>query len=93
MLFFEAGTSSEQLLFQKKNFLVAGIYCEQSLFLIILHNQFHSIYTWKDFSLTIVHSFKYAMVWSDFESLKSFIVEISKQRINFNVGCDTNVTF
>ena len=33
------------------------------------------------------------MVWSDFEIPQSFIVENSKQRINFNTGCVTNMPF
>ena len=33
------------------------------------------------------------MVWSDFEVPQSFIVENSKQRINLNTVCVTNVTF
>ena len=32
------------------------------------------------------------MVCSDFEISQSFIVENSKQSINFNIGCITNVT-
>ena len=33
------------------------------------------------------------MDWSDFEIPQSFIVKNSKQRINFDTGCVTNVTF
>ena len=33
------------------------------------------------------------MVWSDFEIPLSFIVENSKQRINFIIGCVKNVAF
>ena len=33
------------------------------------------------------------MVWSDFEIPQSFIVENSKQGINFKTGYVTNVTF
>ena len=36
-------------------------------------NQFHSIYTRKDFSLTNINSFKYTVVWSDSEISHSFI--------------------
>ena len=42
MYFIEAGTSFEQLLFQK-TFLGAGISWKQSLYLIVLRNQFHNI--------------------------------------------------
>ena len=35
----------------------------------------------------------YTMAWSDFEVPQSFIVKNSKQRINFNTGCVTNITF
>ena len=74
MYFLGAGTSSEQLLFQKKNYLTAGIFWKQSLFLIVLRNQFHSIYTWKDISLTSIHSFKYTMIRPNFEFSHSFII-------------------
>ena len=37
----------------------------------------------------LIH-FKYSMVRSDFEIPGSFIVETSKQGINFNTGCATN---
>ena len=33
------------------------------------------------------------MVWSDFEIPQTFIVEYSKQSINFNIGYVANVTF
>ena len=33
------------------------------------------------------------MVWSDFEIPQTFIVENSKQSINFDIGCAVNVTF
>ena len=33
------------------------------------------------------------MAWSNFEIHQSFIVENSKQRINFNITCVANVTF
>ena len=33
------------------------------------------------------------MVWSDFEICQSFIVENKKQRVNFNTGFVTNVTW
>ena len=33
------------------------------------------------------------MGWSDFEIPQFFIVKNSKQCINFNTGCVTNVTF
>ena len=93
MYFFEATAFSEQLLFQKRCFLRAGISLKQSLFLIVLRNQFHSIYTWTGFPLTSIYSFKYTMVWSDFEIPRFFIIKNSKKRINFNAGYVTNVTF
>ena len=52
---------------------------------MVLRNQFYNIYTWKDFPLTIIHSFKYSMVSSDFEILQSFIVESSKQRVLISI--------
>ena len=93
MYFFEATAFSEQLLFQKRCFLRAGISLKQSLFLIVLRNQFHSIYTWTGFPLTSIYSFKYTTVWSDFEIPRFFIIKNSKKRINFNAGYVTNVTF
>ena len=82
MCFFEEGiNSSEELLFQKKKFLRSRYSLKNSFFLIVLRNQFHIIYTWKDFTLTSIHSFKY------FEVPQTFIVENSKQSINFNTGC------
>ena len=59
-----------------------------SFFLIVLR-----IYIWKGFPLASIHSFKYTMVWSNFEIPRSFIVENSKKRINFNRECVKNVTF
>ena len=35
----------------------------------------------------------HTMVWSDFEIPQSFVIENSKQRINFNTAYVTNVTF
>ena len=73
MYFFEAGTSSKYQLFLRRTaFCGTSISWKQSHFLIVLHNQFYSIYTWKD------RSFKYTMVWSDFEISQSFIVRNSK---------------
>ena len=86
--FFRTATFSEEELFQEQICLE-----KRHFFLIVLRNQFHSIYTLKGFPLTIIHSFKCSMVRSDFEILQSFIVENSKQRINFNTGCVTNVSF
>ena len=89
MYFFEASTSSQQPLFQKKNFLGAVISWKQSFYLIVLHNQFYNIFIWKDFPLTSIHSSKYTIAWSDFAIPQFLIVENSKQRINFNIGCVT----
>ena len=58
---------------------------------LVLRKQFHRIYTSKSFPLTSIHSFKYSMVRSDFEIPQPFIVENSKQRINFN--CVKNMAF
>ena len=41
----------------------------------------------------MIHFFKYAINWSDFEIPQLFIVKNSKQRISFNIGWVTNVTF
>ena len=100
MYFFEVGTSSEQPLFQKflvqkKNFFRSRYFLKRVAFSgkLVLRDQFHSIYTWKDFSLTNIYSFKYIMIWKDLEIPLLFIVENSKQCINFNIGCVTNVFF
>ena len=98
---FRTGSSSEQLLLQKKNFFKAGISwehkpsSEQSFFSekLVMRNQLHSIYTWKDFPLTMIHSFKYTLSWSALEIPQFFIIENSKQCINFNTWWVTNVTF
>ena len=77
MYFFEAGSSSKQLHFQKKNFfrsryfLRTVTFCEK----LVLRNQLYCIYTWKD--LTIIHSFKYTMDWSDFEIPHFFWLKIA----------------
>ena len=91
MYFFEAVFILNSCFFRRGTFLGAGISWKKSLFLIVLRNQFQSIYTWKEFLLTSIHSFKYSMVRSDFEIPQSFIVENNKQRINFNSV--TNVSF
>ena len=69
MYFFEAGTSSEQPLFlkflvQKKNFFRSRYFLKTvaSSGKLVLRDQFHSIYTWKDFSLTNIYSFKFFMI-------------------------------
>ena len=79
--FFRISNYSEHVLFRKQvllpnshffrrsTFLAAAISWKQSLFVIVLRNQFHSIYTWKDFPLTSIHSFKRIMIWSDLEIL------------------------
>ena len=52
-------------------------------------------FIWYNFvaPLTISHSVKCTMSWSDFEIPQFFIVEFIKQCIEFNIGCVTNVTF
>ena len=51
MYFLEAGTSSEQLLFQKKNFLRGRCFLKTLTFFkkLALRDQFHSIDTFKTF--------------------------------------------
>ena len=95
MYFFEAGTLSEQLFFQKKNFFRSKCFLKAVTFIekLVLPNQFCSIYTWKDFPLISIYSFSYTIVWFDFEIPQLFIIENNKQRLNFNVGCVTNVTY
>ena len=86
---FRSGAFCGQLLFQKRNLFRGRYFLIKSLFLLVLRNQFHSIYTWKD--LTSIHFFKHSMVRSSFEIPQFFIVENSKQPINFNSV--TNVYF
>ena len=71
------------LLFQKKVFL------ENSYFFwnASLCNQLRSAYTWKDFPLTMIYSLKYTLSWSISEIPQFFIIENSKQCINFNTWC------
>ena len=77
MYFSEAGTFSEPILFQKKNIFKSRYFLQTVFFAekLLLHNHVRSIYTWKDFTLTSIHSFKYCMIWSYFELPQSFIVE------------------
>ena len=46
---FRSGAFYGQLLFQKRNLFRGRYFLIKSLFLVVLRNQFHSIYTWKDF--------------------------------------------
>ena len=48
---------SNSYFFRRGSFLGADISWKQSLFLIVLRDQFSSIYTWKGFPLTSIHSF------------------------------------
>ena len=91
MYFFEAMLTLNSSFFRRGNFLGTGISWKKSLFLIVLRNQFHSIYAWRKFPLTSIHSFKYSMVRSDSEIPQSFIIENCKQRIYFSKV--TNVSF
>ena len=89
--FFRIKNYSEHLLFRsgyffrtatfsgEELFLRADISWKQSLFLIVLRNQFHSIYTWKGFPLVSIHSLKYA-IWSDLtlKSLDALLLKIWK---------------
>ena len=80
--------------FRSWTFLGAGI-LENSHFSekLLLRNQVHNRYTWKNFPLTSIHSFDYTLIWFGFELPQSFIVKNSKQCINFIGGCATNVIF
>ena len=69
MQYLEAVLILNSYFFRGGTFLGASISWKKSLFLIVLRNQFHSIYTWKDFPLTSIHSFKHSTVGSDFEIL------------------------
>ena len=94
MFFFVAGNSFEQLVFRNtffgsRYFLRRVNFSEK----LVLRNQLHCIYTRKEFPLTIIYSFEYSMGWSDFETPQFFIVENSKQCMNFNTECVTNVAF
>ena len=93
MYFFEAGTFSELLLFE--NFFKSRYFLKTVTFSekLVLRNQVHNIYAWKDFQLTSIHSFEYTMIWFDFELPQNFIVENSKKCIYFNTRCVRNVTF
>ena len=51
---------------------------------LVPRNQVHNIYTWKNVPLTSTNFLEYTMIWSNFELPQSFIVENSKQCINFN---------
>ena len=95
--FFSTATASEKLLFQNKELSRTYTFSEEELFRsryflktvtfsekLVLRNQVHNIYTWKNVPLTSTNSLKYTMIWSDFELPQSFIVENSKQCINFN---------
>ena len=83
----------EQLL-PSYNYFLEDAFAEKShFFLIVLRNQLHRIYTWKDYTWTNIHSFKYSMVRSYLEIPQSFIFEKSKQLINLNTGCVLNVSF
>ena len=85
MYFLEEGTPSKKLLLQMKNFfrsryLLKTVTSSKKL---VPHNHFHSIYTWRDFSLTVIYYFTYTMIWSDFEIQQFFVLfENSKQCIN-----------
>ena len=63
MCFSEAGSSSEQLIFQKKIFLRSRCFLRTVTFSekLVVRNQLHYIYTGKDFPLTITYSFKNTM--------------------------------
>ena len=87
MHFFEAGSFYEQLLFQKKKIFRSRYFLRTVTFSekLVLRNQLHCIYTWKDFH---IHSFKYTVGWFDFEIPQIFFVENNKQYMNFSRRCD-----
>ena len=62
MYFYEAGSSSKQLHFQKNNFFRSRNFLRTATFpeKLVLRNQPHSICTWKGFPLASIHSFKYS---------------------------------
>lgn len=81
MYFSQECSSSEKLLFQMKTFFDSTYFLKKVTFFekLVLRDQLQSIYTSKDFPLTITYSFRYAMIWSDFETPQLFIDENSKQ--------------
>ena len=44
---------------------------------LVLRNQRHWIYTWKDFPLAIYNSFKYTRGWCDFEIPQCLLLTIA----------------
>ena len=94
MHFFEASTSPEQLLFQKKKFFRTWYFFSAVNFseMLVMRNQIYSIFIRRGFLLTIIHSLQYTMSWLEIEIPQFCIVESSKQCINFNTGCVKNVT-
>ena len=95
--FFSTATASEKLLFQNKELSRTYTFSEEELFRsryflktvtfsekLVPRNQVHNIYTWKNVALTSTNFLEYTMTWSDFELPQSFIVENSKQCINFS---------
>ena len=81
MYFSQECSSSEKLLFQMKTFYDSTYFLKKVTFFekLVLRDQLQSIYTSKDFPLTITYSFRCAMIWSDFETPQLFIDENSKQ--------------
>ena len=94
MHFFEASTSPEQLLFQKKKFFRGWYFFSAVNFseMLVMRNQIYSIFIRRGFLLTIIHSLQYTMSWLEIEIPQFYIVESRKQCINFNTGCVKNVT-
>ena len=80
-LFSKINNYSEYVLFRSKYFCQTVTFSEEKLYqkqlfldknhflLIVLHDQFHSIHTLKNFSLISIHYFQY-MVWFGLTSLK-----------------------
>ena len=67
--FFSTSAVSKEELFWSKYFLRTQTSFSTVTFFekLVLRNQLHRIYTWKDFPLTMMHSFKYTTSWSAFE--------------------------
>ena len=74
MYFPEVGVASKQPLFQRNNFFRSRYFLRAVTFseMLVLRNQVCCIYTWIDYPLTIIYSFKYTKGWSDFKYSKGW---------------------
>ena len=75
--FIRTAALSEEELFRSTYFFKTATFSDSSAQPISWH------FTWKDFPLISIHSFKYAIVRSHFEIPQSFIAQNSKQSIKF----------